>query len=147
MPMNRPSGVLPISNRQLMHYTGSLVIGLLIVHGFILLAAGGRITLLAALLLAVIAVYVAAFAVRNSTALRIRPYGLYFTHALAYLIVTGSFWLHAWLLALSGHRDTLDQGWSAFLVSMSALWGLGLVVHTIGAVLSKGYEDAEFGGR
>ena len=96
-----------------------------------------------ALLLAGVALYMVVFTVRNATALRQRAYGTYFAHAVAYLIINGSFWVHAWILMLVGRDEMLQQGWSGPLVSMSVLWGAGLLVHTIGAMLSKGYEHVE----
>lgn len=83
------------------------------------------------------------FTARNATALRQRAYGIYFAHAVAYLIINGSFWVHAWILMLGGRDDVLPQGWSGPLVSMTVLWGAGLLVHTIGAMLSRGYEHVE----
>jgi hypothetical protein len=94
-------------------------------------------------LLAAVALYMVVFTVRNATALRQRAYGTYFVHAVAYLIINGSFWVHAWILMLIGRDEMLQQGWSGPLVSMSVLWGAGLLAHTIGAMLSRGYEHVE----
>lgn len=140
---DRPDGVKPITNRGLARYTGALVVGALIVQGYTAFVADGRVTVGTALLLVAVALYMAVFTVRNATALRLRAYGTYFAHAVAYLIITGSFWVHAWILMLSGRDEVLQQGWSGPLVSMSVLWGTGLLVHTIGAMLGKGYEHVE----
>jgi hypothetical protein len=141
--VQRPAGVSPISNRGLAQYVGALVVGVLVVQGYTAVATDGRLTIGTALLLVVVALYVMVFTVRNATALRLRAYATYFAHALAYLIVNGSFWVHAWILMLSGRAEVLQEGWSGPLIWMSALWGSALLVHTIGAMLSKGYELVE----
>ncbi|WP_258804823.1 hypothetical protein [Pseudarthrobacter sp. NS4] len=139
----RPDGVTPIINQGLARYTGALFVGVLVVQGYTAFVADGRVTAGTALLLAAVALYMVVFTVRYGTALRQRAYGAYFAHAVAYLIINGSFWVHAWILMLSGRDEILQQGWSGPLVSMSVLWGAGLLVHTIGAMLSRGYEHVE----
>ncbi|WP_104045442.1 hypothetical protein [Arthrobacter sp. ZGTC412] len=140
---NRSDGVTPITNQGLTRYTGALVVSVLVVQGYTAFVEDGRVSAGTMLLLAAVALYMVVFTVRNATALRQRAYGTYFTHAVAYLIINGSFWLHAWILMLSGREEILQQGWSGPLVSMSVLWGAGLLVHTIGAMLSRGYEHVE----
>lgn len=140
---NRPDGVNPITNQGLARYAGALIAGVLAVQGYTAFVADGRVTAGTMLLLAAVALYMVVFTARNATALRQRPYGTYFAHAVAYLIINGSFWVHAWILILSGRSDMLQQGWSGPLMSMSVLWGAGLLVHTIGAMLSRGYEHVE----
>jgi hypothetical protein len=139
----RPDGIIPITNQTLARYTGALVMGVLIVQGFTAFIADGQITAGTMLLLAAVALYMVVFATRNATALRQRAYATYFAHAVAFLIINGSFWVHAWILMLSGRGEVLQQGWSGPLLSMSVLWGAGLLVHTIGAMLSRGYEHVE----
>jgi hypothetical protein len=139
----RPDGVTPISNQGLIRYAGALVVGVLVVQGYTAFVAGGRVTTGTMLLLAAVALYMVVFTVRNATGLRQRAYGTYFAHALAYLIINGSFWAHAWILMIGGRDETLQEGWTGPLVSMSVLWGAGLLAHTIGAMLSRGYEHVE----
>lgn len=138
----RPRGVPAITNRALGGYVLALGAGMAVVHGYTALLAGSRITLGTGLLLVAVALYIVLFVRRNGTALRTRAYGSYFTHASAYLVVNGSFWLHAWVLALAGRDDVVAERWAGALVPMSVLWGLGLLAHTIGAVVSSGYDDA-----
>lgn len=143
MMTDRPSGVLPITTYELCRYTLALTVGMVIVQGYTAFVAGSRITVITGLLLLAVALYMVLFMARNGTALRTRAYGTYFAHAVAYLIINGSFWFHAWILTLAGRNQLLEQGWAGPLISMSVLWGIGLLVHTIGAMLSKGYEDVE----
>jgi hypothetical protein len=139
----RSEGVTPITNQGLARYTGALVAGVLVVQGYTAFVADGRVTAGTALLLAAVALYMVVFTVRNATALRQRAYGTYFAHAVAYLVINGSFWVHAWILMLSGRDEMLQQGWYGPLVSMSVLWCAGLLAHTTGAMLSRGYEHVE----
>jgi hypothetical protein len=141
--VTRPAGITPITNEGFARYTAALIAGVLVVQEYTALAADGQITAGTGLLLAGVALYVVVFSVRNATALRQRAFGTYFAHVLAYLIINGSFWVHAWILIFSGRGEILQQGWSGPLVSMSVLWGAGLLVHTIGAVLGRGYEHVD----
>lgn len=85
---------------------------MLIVQGYTAFVAGSRITVGTGVLLVVVALGMVVFVVRNGTALRIRAYGTYFAHAVANLIINGSFWLHAWIRTFTGRDQVLEQGWS-----------------------------------
>jgi hypothetical protein len=98
---------------------------MLIVQGYTAFVTGSRITVGTGVLLVAVALGMVLFVVRSGTALRTRAYGTYFTHAVAYLIINGSFWLHAWILTLTGRDQVLEPGWSGPLISMSVLWGVG----------------------
>ena len=139
----RPGGARAITNKALIQYVVGLVIGMTIVHGYTAIVAAGRITVVNALLLAGVAAYIVVFRVRHATALRMRAYAGYFVHVLAYLIVNGSYWMYAGVLTLTGQHEVLQQGWAGPLFAMSSRWGIGLAVHTIGAMLSRGYENVE----
>lgn len=139
----RPCGVPRITNRELSRYVLTLTVGMAVLQGYTAFVAGGRTTVVTGLLLVAVALYMVLYVTRNGTALRTRAYGTYFAHAVAYLIINGSFWLHAWILTLTGRNQVLEDGWTGPLISMSVLWGLGLLVHTIGAMLSRGYEHVE----
>lgn len=60
---------------------------------------------------------------------------------LTYLLVNASYWLHAGLLAVTGNSNALDPSWQGALFAMSLIGGAGLLVHTVGTLLSKGYEN------
>lgn len=143
MMPDRPIGVPPITNQQLAGYVVVLTAGMILLQGYTAFVADSRVTAITGLLLVAVAIYIAFFVARNGTALRTRAHGTYFAHAVAYLIINGSFWLHAWILILSGREGILEGGWAASLISMCVLWGIGLLVHTIGAMLGNGYEDVE----
>lgn len=138
---DRPVGRERITNRQLVQYAAFLALGVAVVQSYTALLADSRITIVTALLLLGVAIYALVFYLRNRPSMRMRAYAGYFVHVLTYLIVNGSFWTHAAILVLSDRRDALASGWSGPLISMSVLWGIGLVAHTFGALISQGYDD------
>lgn len=139
----RPVGHPPISSRQLLAYLAALAVGAAVVQGYTALATDSRITAMTGLLLALLAAYVAVFVGRNATGLRTRAYAMYLVHAAAYLVIVGSFWIHAGLLVGTDNADVLARGWSGPLTAMSLVWGAGLLLHTIGAMLDRGYDHVE----
>ena len=139
----RPHEVPTTTNADLVRYAGTLAAATALVHGGTALLVGSRMTVLTPLLLLVPAVYVLAFVRRRGAALRGRAYGMYLVHAVAYVLVTGSFWLHAAVLDLTGREQVLRQGWSAVLLALTVGWGVGLLVHSMGARRHHGYELAE----
>ncbi len=82
----------------------------------------------------------------NAKTLNKRAYSGYIAHVATYLIVNISYWLHAfiYLLTNDGISDkslALDNGWFGVLICMPLFWGLGLLIHTFGAWMSKGFEN------
>ncbi|MDN5877432.1 MAG: hypothetical protein L0H69_12255, partial [Brevibacterium sp.] len=68
----------------------------------------------------------------------------------AYVAVTTSFNLHAVIRAMIAGGDAevqsvahtlLGSSWFGATLVMSAFWGLGLLLHLIGSVLGRGWED------
>ncbi|NHD15904.1 MULTISPECIES: 2TM domain-containing protein [unclassified Actinopolyspora] len=137
----RPVGREPITNRQLKEYATGLVCGVAVVQVQVALLADSRPNLVTWLLLMGVGICALAFCLRHRTALRLRAYGNFFAHVLTYVIVNGFFWGHAAVLGLSGRGEVLTPGWFGALVPLSVLWGIGLVVHTFGALTSRGYDD------
>lgn len=70
---------------------------------------------------------------------------------ITFVTVTTSFNLHAILRAMflgfevdgagDAARIPLESSWFGATLVMSALWGLGLLVHLLGSVLGRGWED------
>ncbi|MBZ2197309.1 hypothetical protein [Occultella gossypii] len=139
----RPVGATPVSNGTLARYLAGLAVGLLVVHGWTALVAEHHISVVSALLLAAVAAYVVVFLARNRAGINQRAYGLYFVHVATYLLINGSFWLYAGLLELTGNGAALNHGWAGPLYAMSICWGIGLLVHTLGALFARGYESVE----
>lgn len=137
----RPAGALPISNQELVRFALIMFTGVAIVQLYIVFAADNRITLGSEVLLAVVAIYYASFLYWHRKRLRMRAYGEYFVHLFGFILVNGSYWFHASILVLAGNRDLIDGSWSAVLFGMSLFWGIGLLIHTCGALITKGHES------
>lgn len=137
----RPTGIAAISNNQLLRYALIMTGGLLIVHLYMALFADNRVDIWSMLLLSLVALFAACFQWAQRRALRQRAYAPYLVHVLTYLLVNGGYWLHAGLLVATGNGDRIDTAWQGALFGMSLIWGFGLLLHTLGTLLSKGYED------
>ncbi|WP_129661280.1 2TM domain-containing protein [Rothia uropygialis] len=77
---------------------------------------------------------------------RIR-YGSFVAHALTYGIFNVGYLLHAYFLValnspaiLTGGEFPLDPHWLGATLGMASFWGIGLIAHGIGAVVSRGFE-------
>jgi hypothetical protein len=139
--MTRPVGTPPIDNRALWRFFVTLALGATVLQLYIALVAANEITIGAYLVLAAIGLYYFLFRASHATQLRQRPFGDYFAHVGGYIVINGSFWIHAALLVATGNRELIDSNWAGLLFGMSVLWGIGVLLHTIGAVLDKGYEN------
>lgn len=137
----RPAGISEIPNKQLLRYTLVIASGVLVVQLYIALIAHNSVDVWSMLLLSIVALYMAWFLWWQRRALRQRAYAGYLLHVLTYLIVNGSYWLHAALLFASGNGNLVDAAWQGALFGMSLIWGAGLLLHPLGTLLSKGYED------
>ncbi|QZY51943.1 hypothetical protein [Leucobacter tenebrionis] len=134
----------------LLPYALTLVVAMGIVQAVIALT-GGRITLLAIILTAVVALGIVVWLLANYRALTRVRFGVAVAHALAFVTVTTSFNAHAALRAFilgSGpegfetvSRDLLATPWFGATLVMSAAWGIGLLIHLVGVVLGRGWED------
>jgi len=77
---------------------------------------------------------------------RIR-FGLLVAHLVAFLIVNLSYHIHAATLAVlsfdsnSEPSVSLSPGWFGVLFGMFCIWGLGLLIHTVASIASRGFEE------
>jgi len=134
----------------LLPYTLGLIIAMAIVQ-IVVAATGGEVTILAGGLTALVAIGIAVWLWRNLTALKRVRFGVVIIHAIAFVTVTTSFNLHAILRVMflnfevdgagDAARTLLESSWFGATLVMSALWGLGLLVHLLGSVLGRGWED------
>ena len=108
----------------------------------IVAAQGGRVTALGLLALAPAAVALWWVARRANVALTRVRFGRWRLHVLSFVIIMGLFWLHAAYALTFGHTS-LGGGWLGLLAGMTVGWGLGLVIHTVGAWRAKGFEYVE----
>jgi glucan phosphoethanolaminetransferase (alkaline phosphatase superfamily) len=134
----------------LLPYLLGLIVAMAVVQ-IVIAATGGEITILAGILTAVVALGIAVWLWRNLRVLKRVRFGVVIAHVIAFVTVTASFNLHAILrLMAAGGTDTpasqilhdaFGGGWFGVTIVMSAVWGLGLLVHLVGAVLGRGWED------
>lgn len=138
------------SRSLLLPYMLTLVAAMLIIH-IVIALTGGSITLLAGAMTAVAALGIAAWLWRNHRALRHVRFGMVIAHVTAFIIVTVSYNLHALIrVFVLGFGDApptgaagqiLSSSWFGATLVMSSLWGLGLLIHLLGAILGRGWED------
>ncbi len=134
----------------LLPYTLALIAAMAIIQVVIALT-GGEVTVLAAVLTAVVAVGMMVWLWRNYRQLVHVRFGVVIAHAVAFVAVTTSYNAHAVVRALvlgSGDggfevvaQDLLATPWFGATLVMSAAWGLGLLTHLTGSVLGRGWED------
>lgn len=133
------------SHASLLPYSLSLIGAVMVLHLLIVLA-DHRITVLTTLPLVAIAIAYAAYLLTRGRALGRVRYGRFVAHALAYAIINVGYLLHAYVLiavgspAITGHGAAVDGPWLGAALAMPAFWGLGLILHGIGAVLDRGFE-------
>ncbi|MBB5832691.1 hypothetical protein [Brachybacterium aquaticum] len=130
------------AHRSLLPLALGLIAANLVLH-LVIALAGNRITVLTTLPLVVIALGVAAYLATRGRALGRLRYGRLVAHVLCFLTVTAGYQLHLTVLAVLGAAPpsdgTLDP-WLGPALVMPALWGLGLLMHAVGAVLDRGFE-------
>lgn len=121
------------------------VIALAIAVQVVVALDGGRIGLPAAVATVVLALYYAWFLIARRHELRRLRFGPYLAHAATFAVVITSFHLHLFVRASTGEWARtgfpLDEGWFGAVVAMTALWGLGLLLHTVSAISQRGFED------
>ena len=146
-----PQTTSPANARTLLlPYTLGLIIAMAIVQ-IVIAATGGEVTVLAGILTAVVAFGIVVWLWRNLRVLKRVRFGVAIAHVIAFITVTTSYNLHAIVrLMAAGAVDrtasditqaALGGSWFGVTVVMSALWGLGLLIHLIGSVLGRGWED------
>ncbi|MDN6380458.1 MAG: hypothetical protein L0K10_16185 [Brevibacterium aurantiacum] len=133
----------------LLPYTLTLIAAMIIIQ-FVVALTGGAVTILAGALTAVVAIGIAVWIVIKRRKLLHVRFGLVIAHVIAYVAVTTSFNLHAVVRAVVAGSDNdvqavahslLGSSWFGATLVMSAVWGLGLLIHLLGSVLGRGWED------
>lgn len=145
-----PQKSVTVNSRSLLlPYALGLIVAMLIVQ-IVIALTGGEVTVLAGALTAVVALGIAGWLWRHHRALRHVRFGAVIAHAIAFVTVTTSYNLHALIqivalrfgdapISIAG--SILSSSWFGATIVMSALWGLGLLLHLIGTVLGRGWED------
>lgn len=78
-------------------------------------------------------------------------FGVVIAHVIEFVTITTSYNLHAIIRVMFAPfevggtgdpiRALLQSSWFGATLVMSALWGLGLLIHLLGSVLGRGWED------
>lgn len=134
----------------LLPYTLGLI-GAMTVVQIVIAATGGGIGLVAEILTAIVALGIVAWLWLNRSALHQVRFGTAIAHALAYAAVCTSFNLHLLLRTLrlaagpdgftAAATDFFATGWFGATLVMTSVWGLGLLLHLVGSVLGRGWDD------
>ena len=143
MTVERAVGQRPLSTIDIAVYVGGLAVGLVLTHVVIGADSEGHIGTLGGLALAGVGVFIAVFMYVRRAAMTQRRYAYYFLHVIAFLMVNASFMLHAVLMYSSGRGDEIMGSWRGVVFERPLFWAIGLFLHTLGTILSKGYEHVE----
>lgn len=136
------------STRQILFPYALIGLALSIGTQVALAIRGSRIDALAGLLTGASALFYAWWLITRGRALRKIRFGQFTIHAITFAIVCVPYLLHGFVLALLGspaldgnQHLALQPGWFGVLVSMPALWGVGLIIHGVASVGMGGFEE------
>jgi hypothetical protein len=108
---------------------------------------GNRIGILSGILTAVVALVYAVYLVGPGRSLGTVRYGRLVAHALTYVAVNAGFALHLYILLVIGSPAAqgtvgfpMNAGWVGAALAMPGIWGVGLLILGVGAILDRGYE-------
>lgn len=141
-----PSATLDVRRLLLPYVLG--LIGLCAGLHLAIAATGNEIGFFATVLTGVIAAYYVVYLVRTRSILRRVRFAPLVAHAVTYVVVCGSFQLHAAILVFSNSANLrgdgdlpVDAGWFGPTYAMAGFWAIGLVIHAVASVAQRGYED------
>lgn len=127
------------------------LVGAMTVIQVVIAITGGNVTLLAEILTAVVAIGIVVWLWLNRTALDQVRFGWVIAHALAYVTVCTSYNLHLLIrtLRLAGGPDGFTMAatnffstpWFGTTLVMTSVWGVGLLLHLVGSVLGRGWDN------
>ncbi|NYF99397.1 hypothetical protein [Janibacter cremeus] len=134
---------------SLQHYALAVIAASLAMQ-LVLAACGHAVGILAGVLTALIALGYAGFLLRNRDRLGKVRFGLLAAHVVTFAAVVGGYLGHFFLLAVSGNAAVaapsagedfvMDPGWFGVVVGMPTFWLMGLLAHSLGAILGRGFE-------
>lgn len=111
---------------------------------------GGMIGVVEQLLLALIAIGMVVWLLRKRHEIVKLRFGPLLVNALSFVVISTSFQLHALIQTfrigfneggLEIAKFLLGTPWFGLTLCMSALWGLGVLIHFAGAIMARGWED------
>lgn len=133
------------AHASLLPYALALLGANLVLH-LVIVLGGNQITVLTTLPLVAIAIGAVIYLATRGRGLGRVRYGRFVAHALLYATVNVGYLLHAWVLvALGAPLFSADpsapaDAWPGATLTMASFWGLGLILHGLGAVLDRGFE-------
>lgn len=144
-PHNQPSEVM--SSTALLMPLAVGMVGLCLGMQAVIAARGSEIDLLALALVGTVVLFYFGFLVWRRDELPKVRFGSLAAHAVAYVVVTGSFQLHAWSLAMAnsdvlwGDGDLpIDGGWLGITFGMAGFWAIGFAAHAVASISQRGFE-------
>lgn len=145
-----PASTATNARSSLLPYTLALI-GATTIIQIVIATTGGQVSLLAAILTAIVAVGIALWFLFNQKSLKQIRFGPVIAHSIAYVTVTASFNAHAAIRTISlgagenGMQSIVNyyfaSQWFGVTLIMSSVWGIGLLIHLVGSVLGRGWED------
>lgn len=116
----------------------------------VLAAAGSSIGVLAVALTTIIALGYAGFLLHDRGQLGKVRFGLLAAHVVTFAAVVGGFLVHFFVLAVTGDPAVtastsdgvfvMDPRWFGVVVGMPTFWLFGLLLHSLGSILGRGFE-------
>ena len=132
-----PAERLAGATTSLQRYALAVIVASTVMQ-LVLAVSGSGIGILAAALTAFIALGYAGFLLLDRGHLGKVRFGLLAAHVVTFaLAVTGN---PAVTASTSGGGFVMDPGWFGVVVGMPTFWLLGLLVHSLGAILGRGFE-------
>lgn len=135
------------AHRTLLPYALTIIAASAAVQVLIALT-GNRITVFSTVVLAVVALGYAVYLMTIGRRLSRVRYGLLAAHAISYAAINTGYLLHAYVLialrspAIAGDGPlAIDPLWLGATYGMAGFWGIGLLIHGLGAILSRGFEQ------
>lgn len=135
------------ARRLLLPYLGGLVVMCVLLQ-IVIAATGNEIDLTAGLLTGLVAVYYAAFLVMRRQALKHIRFAPLVAHAVTFVVLNGSFQLHAAILAFVNSNELrgdehlpIDAGWFGPTLAMAGFWAIGFTIHAVASISQRGYES------
>ncbi len=132
---------------SLLRHTAVMLISCIALQ-IVITIRGNHIDLVSQLLLVCIALYYAWYNITAKALLSRVRFGRLVAHLIGFLIVNLSFHAHAFILfvssnpAISGTKEfSIDPGWFGVLFGMTTFWGIGLLIHMVASIASRGFEE------
>jgi hypothetical protein len=124
-----------------------MMIGANAIMQVVIMLTGNEIGFVPVALTVVIALGYAGFLLAYGRRLAKVRFGLLAAHVMTYTAVNAGFLLHFFILAATGSpavhgpgEFVMDPRWFGVVIGMPTFWGLGLLIHSLGAILGRGFE-------